>query len=73
MVDAESAKNGNGSSDITEKAALRSKFSLHLDRKTDHRAGTAEDGPKASFQKTEFFNGIDPNQTVANGNFWLFH
>lgn len=68
MVDAESAKNGNGSSDLTEKAALRSKFSLHLDRKTDHRTGPAEDGPKASFQKTEFFNGIDQKRTLFSSN-----
>jgi hypothetical protein len=65
MVDAGSTKNGNGSSDLTEMAALRSKFAPHLDRKTVRRAGPAEDGPNASFQKTEFFNGIDRKRTLA--------
>jgi hypothetical protein len=46
-------------------AALRSKFAPHLDRKTVRRAGPAEDGPNASFQKTEFFNGIDRKRTLA--------
>ena len=68
MVDAESAKNGNGSSDLTEKAALRSKFAPRLDRKTDHSAGPAEGGPNASFQKTEFFNGIGQKRTFALGS-----